>query len=48
MNPWDLFCELCKVVVEEQNVCLNIVVFDNQIQMSLIPCEGNFYDETDD
>lgn len=37
MDPWKLFSELCRLVVEEQNVYLEVFIFDGRIKMELYP-----------
>ena len=37
MDPWELFSEMCKTVVEEQNVYLDVLVTGNGIEMMLRP-----------
>lgn len=37
MNPWELFCHLCKTVVEEQDVYLDILVTPVGVEMLLMP-----------
>ena len=44
MDPWNMFCELCQRVVEEGNVCLQVTVYPNHIEMVLLPA----YDDNDD
>ena len=39
MDPWELFSELCKIVVEEQNVFLDVLVTEKGIEMMLMPTE---------
>jgi len=48
MDPWALFSELCKIVVTEQNVYLDVLITGNGIEMMLMPmydCEED-EDET--
>lgn len=46
MDPWEMFSELCKRVVEDQNVYLEVVWMPGQVHMSLFPMdEGEFEDE---
>ena len=47
MNPWELFSYLCKQVVEEQNVYLDVMVTPMGIEMMLFPYNEEEY-ETDD
>lgn len=37
MDPWKLVSELCRIVVKEQNVYLEVSIFDGHIQMALWP-----------
>ena len=37
MDAWEMFSELCKTVVEEQNVYLDILVTRNEIEFQLMP-----------
>ena len=37
MDAWEMFSELCKTVVEEQNVYLDILVTRNGIEFQLMP-----------
>lgn len=46
MNPWELFCHLCKTVVEEQDVYLDILVTPVGVEMMLMPM-GEEEDEDD-
>jgi len=39
MDPWELFSELCKIVVQEQNVFLDVLVTEQGIEMMLMPTE---------
>ncbi len=39
MDPWELFSELCKIVVEEQNVFLDVLITEKGIEMMLMPTE---------
>ena len=50
MDPWELFSELCRQVVEEQNVHLDVTIIGNNIQMMLMPidCYDDDYEEGDD
>lgn len=44
MDVWEMFSELCRQVVEEQNVYLDINVTPRNIQMMLMP----LYDEEEE
>lgn len=37
MDTWEVFCHLCKTVVEEQNCTLEIMITPSGISMQLIP-----------
>lgn len=37
MDAWEMFSELCKTVVEEQNVFLDILITKNGIEIQLMP-----------
>lgn len=37
MDPWRIFCELCKLVVKEQNIFLEVLVTNNSIEFQLMP-----------
>ncbi len=39
MDPWDVFSELCRQVVEEQNVYLDVLIYKNGIEMQLMPMD---------
>lgn len=39
MDAWEMFSELCKTVVEEQNVYLDILVTRNGIEFQLMPMD---------
>lgn len=39
MDPWRIFCELCKLVVKEQNIFLDVLVTNNSIEFQLKPLE---------
>lgn len=46
MDPWQIFSELCRRVVEEQNVYLDVTIIGNNIQMTLTPIDR--YDDFED
>lgn len=46
MDPWELFCHLCKTVVEEQDVYLDILVTPVGVEMMLMPMDKE--DDEDD
>lgn len=49
MDPWKLFSELCRIVVKEQNVYLEVSIFDGHIEMALWPYNADdFEDEEGD
>ncbi len=39
MDPWDVFSELCRRVVEEGNVFLDVLIYKNGIEMQLMPMD---------
>jgi hypothetical protein len=39
MDPWDVFSELCRQVVEEGNVFLDVLIDKNGIEMQLMPLD---------
>ena len=39
MDPWEIFTRLCKTVVEEQNVYLDVMISNLGIEMMLMPYE---------
>ena len=39
IDPWILFSELCRQVVEQQNVYLEVIISNGAIGMSLYPLE---------
>lgn len=47
MDPWELFSELCRRVVEEQNVYLDVIITGNNIEMMLMPV-GEIEEEDDE
>lgn len=46
MDLWELISELCRRVVEEQNVYLEILIMDNQCRIQLMPLDD--YEEEED
>lgn len=48
MDPWELFSELCRKVVEEQNVALEVTIYGNCIFMELWPYNDEDWEEEDD
>lgn len=53
MDPWELFSELCRRVVEDQNVILEVMVINRErILMSLEPVaeyeDGDDYEDEDE
>lgn len=47
MDPWELFSELCRIVVQEQNCFLEVNIIGHDILMHLEPLE-DLEDEEDD
>lgn len=43
MDPWELFSEMCKQVVENGNVYLSVTICDGQIYMKLLPYEDDYF-----
>lgn len=39
MDSWEIFCELCQRVVEDQNVYLDVLITKGGIEMMLMPLE---------
>ena len=39
METWELICHLCKTVVEEQNVYLDILITPGGMEIMLMPME---------
>lgn len=39
MDTWKMFSELCRQVVKEQNVYLEVLIFDGHIEMALWPLQ---------
>lgn len=39
MDPWKIFAELCKTVVTEQNVYLDVLFTSIGVEMCLMPME---------
>lgn len=39
MDPWEVFSELCRRVVEDQNVFLDVLIYKNGIEMQLMPMD---------
>ena len=39
MDAWEIFCELCRRVVEEQNVYLDVRITTSGIEMMLMPLD---------
>lgn len=48
MDPWKMFSELCRQVVTEQNVYLEVSIFDGHIEMALWPYNAEGFDEDND
>lgn len=45
MDQWELFCHLCKTVVDEQNVFLDILITSRGIEMMLMPMDEEDIEE---
>lgn len=37
MDPWEMFAEMCRQVVENQNVILDVIISNGHIGMTLSP-----------
>jgi hypothetical protein len=48
MDPWQIFSEMCRQVVEEQNVYLEVTIHGDYISMELWPYNDDFEEEEDD
>lgn len=48
MDPWRMFCHLCKQVVENENVVLDIMMADGAIQFRLVPVGEEFGEDEDE
>ena len=48
MDPWEMFSEMCKQVVENGNVYLDVTIYNDQIYMKLWPYNDYFEDEEGD
>ena len=45
MDPWEMFSELCRQVVEEQNVYLDVLITAAGVEMQLMPMDEDFEEE---
>lgn len=45
MDAWEIFSELCKKVVEEQNVYLDVLITAGGIEMMLMPLDEEDCDD---
>ena len=45
MDSWEPFCHLCKTVVDEQNVFLDILITSKGIEMMLMPMDEEDIEE---
>jgi predicted RNA-binding protein associated with RNAse of E/G family len=45
MDPWELFCHLCKTVVEEQDVYLDVLITPAGVEMMLMPMDEEDEDD---
>lgn len=39
MDPWEIFSEMCRRVVEEQNVYLDVLITGSGIELMLMPID---------
>ena len=45
MNPWEMFCELCRRVSEDGDCYLDVLITRAGIEMMLMPLEEEWEDE---
>ena len=45
MDPWQMFSEMCRLVVETQSAFLQVTIIDNAVRMELFPAEDLEGDE---
>lgn len=45
MDPWEMFSEMCKQVVENGNVYLDVTIYNDQIYMTLWPYEDDYFED---
>ena len=48
MDPWEVFSEMCKLVTENQNVYLDVLITTNGIELMLMPWEEGEEEEEDE
>lgn len=48
MDPWEMFCELCRQVVEEQNCYLDVLIGRGMIELQLMPLGSEEEDDEED
>ena len=48
MDPWEIFSELCRRVVEDQNVYLDVVILGNYITMELSPYDATYFEDDEE
>lgn len=51
MDPWDIFSEMCRQVVERQNCYLDVLIGKGMIELQLMPLgeeEGDHEEEEDE
>lgn len=46
MDPWEMFSEMCRRVVTEQNVYLDVMITPTIIEMELLPYDKEDWDDT--
>jgi len=49
MDPWDIFSEMCRQVVDNQNCYLDVLIGKGMIELQLMPLgEEDDYEEEDE
>ena len=48
MDPWEMFCELTRQVVENQNCMLDVFIANGAITMQLMPMGDDLDDLEED
>lgn len=48
LDPWRVFCEMCRIVAEDKTAMLNVTILPNGvIEMHLEPLEDEYFDRED-
>lgn len=45
MDTWAMFCEMCKIVSQEQNVFLDVKIDHSGVEMMLMPEDDDAEDD---